>query len=433
MLNMQTGDLNLPAGDTEGIAERSTNFSVLRLRRDILRRSNVGVMYTGRSDSLYGTGSNQAYGVDGLFSFYQNVNINAYWAETRTPGAGFGGDESSYRGQLDYTGDRYGVRLERLAVGRDFNPEIGFLRRRDFEESLAMFRFSPRPRSITSIRQFFFEGQIDYITNRAGVVETRQGRGRFGMELESGDLFDVVYNRNYEYFSQPFPVAGIFYVPAGAYDFEDVEVGYSLGAAEPARRPTSGSSAAASSAGTKTSVNFGMGQSFFGSRLEISPQLSFEPTVSFNRIDIPAIGPAFTTGLISTRAIYAFNPLMFFSGLVQYNSAADAVSTNLRLRWEYSPGRRAVRGLQRGTLRHDAPAAAVPAAPEPRVHREAQPALPLLTAGSGAARQRWLGRPPPASPAAGRRRRGAAFLVQLALLACGRSGETGRRAGLKIQ
>ena len=337
MLNMQTGDLNLPAGDTEGIAERSTNFSVLRLRRDILRRSNVGVMYTGRSDSLYGTGSNQAYGVDGLFSFYQNVNINAYWAETRTPGAGFGGDESSYRGQLDYTGDRYGVRLERLAVGRDFNPEIGFLRRRDFEESLAMFRFSPRPRSITSIRQFFFEGQIDYITNRAGVVETRQGRGRFGMELESGDLFDVVYNRNYEYFSQPFPVAGIFYVPAGAYDFEDVEVGYSLGR----QNRLAGRlwvQRGGFFGGTKTSVNFGMGQSFFGSRLEISPQLSFEPTVSFNRIDIPAIGPAFTTGLISTRAIYAFNPLMFFSGLVQYNSAADAVSTNLRLRWEYSPG-----------------------------------------------------------------------------------------------
>ena len=29
---------------------------------------------------------------------------------------------------------------------------------------------------------------------------------------------------------------------------------------------------------------------------------------------------------------------MFLSGLVQYNSALDTVSTNLRLRWEYSPG-----------------------------------------------------------------------------------------------
>ena len=337
MLNMQTGDLTAAAGGAPGSGVPATNFSVLRLRRDVLRRSNVGVMYTGRSDSLYGTGSNQAYGVDGLFSFYQNLNINAYWAETRTPGAGFGGDEASYRGQLDYTGDRYGVRVERLSVGRDFNPEIGFLRRRNFDESLAMFRFSPRPQSIASIRQFFLEGQIDYITNRSGVVETRQGRGRFGMELERGDLFDVVYNRNYEYFNQPFPVAGIFFVPAGAYDFDEVEVGYAFGR----QNRLAGRlwvQHGGFYGGTKTSVNFGMGQSFFGTRLQISPQLSFEPTVSFNRIDIPAVGPAFDTGLISARAIYAFNPLMFFSGLVQYNSAADAVGMNLRLRWEYSPG-----------------------------------------------------------------------------------------------
>ena len=337
MLNMRTGGLNAQAGDAEGISAKATNFSVLRLRRDILRRSNVGILYTGRSDSLYGAGSNQVYGVDGLFSFYQNLNINAYWAESRTPGAGLGDDQASYRGQLDYTGDRYGVRLERLAVGRAFNPEVGFLRRRDFEESLAMFRFSPRPRSIAWIRQFFFEGQIDYITNRAGVLETRQSRGRFAMDMENGDRFDVIYNRNYEYFSQPFPVAGIFFVPAGAYNFEDVEVGYSLGRQNRLAGRLSVQHGGFFG-GTKTSVNFGMGQGFFGTRLQISPQLSFEPTLSINRIDIPAIGPAFTTEIISTRAIYAFNPLMFFSGLVQYNSAADAVSTNLRLRWEYNPG-----------------------------------------------------------------------------------------------
>mgnify|MGYP004134253519 CR=1 FL=1 len=29
---------------------------------------------------------------------------------------------------------------------------------------------------------------------------------------------------------------------------------------------------------------------------------------------------------------------MFFGGLVQYNSSTDSVSSNLRLRWEYSPG-----------------------------------------------------------------------------------------------
>jgi hypothetical protein len=35
---------------------------------------------------------------------------------------------------------------------------------------------------------------------------------------------------------------------------------------------------------------------------------------------------------------YGFSPLMFASGLVQYNSADRAFSTNLRFRWEYAPG-----------------------------------------------------------------------------------------------
>ena len=29
---------------------------------------------------------------------------------------------------------------------------------------------------------------------------------------------------------------------------------------------------------------------------------------------------------------------MFFSGLVQYNSRGESLGSNLRLRWEYTPG-----------------------------------------------------------------------------------------------
>ena len=41
---------------------------------------------------------------------------------------------------------------------------------------------------------------------------------------------------------------------------------------------------------------------------------------------------------MGSRFNYAFNPRMFFGGLVQYNSSSDVVSANLRFRWEYSPG-----------------------------------------------------------------------------------------------
>ena len=41
---------------------------------------------------------------------------------------------------------------------------------------------------------------------------------------------------------------------------------------------------------------------------------------------------------MTARTIYTVTPWMFVSALVQYNSSTHAMSTNLRMRWEYQPG-----------------------------------------------------------------------------------------------
>ena len=71
-------------------------------------------------------------------------------------------------------------------------------------------------------------------------------------------------------------------------------------------------------------------------RLEITPQFSFEPSVSVNSITLPQ--GDFTTKLASTRLTYTFTPRMFVGGFLQYNSTRAVLSTNVRLRWEYQPG-----------------------------------------------------------------------------------------------
>ena len=79
-----------------------------------------------------------------------------------------------------------------------------------------------------------------------------------------------------------------------------------------------------------------MGSGFSIPRLELTNQLSIEPNLSLHWIDLPF--GQFSTRLVGTRTIYALNPLMFVSALVQYNSATNSVNTNLQLRWEYHPG-----------------------------------------------------------------------------------------------
>ncbi|SVB81677.1 uncharacterized protein METZ01_LOCUS234531, partial [marine metagenome] len=281
---LSVGVLNLQTADVPTANAESTNFSVVRVKHDILRRSSIGAIFTGRSVSILGNGSSETYGLDGTFAFYDNLNINTYWAKTETPG--LRGDDVSYRTQLDYMGDRYAVQVERLIVGDDFNPEVGFLQRDDFERSFGMFRFSPRPESISAIRKLIWEGRLDYFTDRAGTLETRQAQGVFGIQFENSDRFTATYSRNYEFLDRPFQIASDVAIPVGGYGFEDVELAYFFGNQ---RRVAGGVVVQHGDfyGGEKTTLGFGLQEGFSSGRLEVTPKLSIEPGLSFNRISLP--------------------------------------------------------------------------------------------------------------------------------------------------
>ena len=327
------GAMNIQTGDEEVTGAVPTNFSVLRIKRDVLRRSSIGAMFTGRSVSTLGPGSSETFGADANFGFHDTVNIDTYWARTETPGSR--GDDVSYRARFEYRGDRYGVQLEHLAVGEDFRPEVGFLRREDFDRSFGSFRFSPRPYAIAAIRRFTWEGRFDYYTSRAGVVETRLGQGFFGIEFENADQFEVEYTRSYEFLDRPFQITGDVAIPIGGYRFQDTRVAYQFGR----QRAFSGMLAVQHGSfygGEKTTVEMGLPGGFRSGRLEITPQLSLEPGISYNRVELPQ--GRFTTGLVTSRTTYTATPLMFVSALVQYNSSNASLGANVRFRWEYQPG-----------------------------------------------------------------------------------------------
>jgi hypothetical protein len=169
----------------------------------------------------------------------------------------------------------------------------------------------------------------DYIENAtAGFVESRDISGRVAVERENSDQIAVGYAQIYENLVQDERITGAT-IPAGRYEFWTADASYTFGP----QRFFSGS----------LSGRFG---AFYGGhlataglnrgRVEVTRQLSLEPSVSYNWVRLPAQN--FNTVLAVTRMTYTFSPRMFLSGLVQYNSSADSFSANVRLRWEYSPG-----------------------------------------------------------------------------------------------
>ena len=325
------GMLNIQTGEETVTASEPTNFSVVRLRRDILRRSSVGAIFTNRSVSRAAPGSSQAYGVDGVFAFFENVNLVTYIARTRLPDPERQGKDLSYQGKFEYAADRYGFQVDHLLVEDNFLPEVGFVRRGNFRRTFTSARFSPRPQSIASVRQFTLEGSIDYIVSAdKHYLETRRNIVAFQTEFESSDQLTFTMTDSYEFLVEPFvPPGSDFSIPLGGYNFTDVQAAYSIGQ----QRRVNGTLAVRRGAyfgGGLTSVELTQG------RIAVLPKMSVEPTVSFNWIDTPY--GAFQTNLAVTRVNYAFNPRMFFSGLMQYNSASNSFGSNLRFRWEYSPG-----------------------------------------------------------------------------------------------
>ncbi|MGE4055626.1 MAG: DUF5916 domain-containing protein, partial [Vicinamibacterales bacterium] len=207
------GVLNMETDDEPVANAEQTNFTVVRLRRDILRRSAVGAIYTRRSVSTVSSGDNDVYGLDLNLGFYENLYGSAYVAQSKTSNRG--GDDLSYRGQLNYAGDRYGLALDHVVVQPNFNPEIGFLRRQNFKRSSVQARFSPRTAGNPLVRRWVYQGNIDYITDNSDHLESREASGLFRTEFHNGDQAVVEHLRLYEFLPEPFEIADDVLIPTG--------------------------------------------------------------------------------------------------------------------------------------------------------------------------------------------------------------------------
>lgn len=336
------GALNIESDRDAAARAARTNFTVMRVRRDLLRRSAIGALYTRRSVSTVGPGSNEVFGVDGTFSFFQNVYLSGFASRSRTEG--LRGKDLAYRAQFNYAGDRYGLEMDRLVVSENFNPEVGFLRRRNFRRNFAAARFSPRPEQADKVRRYFYESSLEYTTDNNNRLESRELRGAFRTEFQSSDVLHVEYFGEHEVLPQPFEIVEGTKIPVGAYSFNHLRTAYSTGQ----QHRMSGTAAwemGSFYAGEKKTATL-------DSRVAISRQLAIEPNISLNWVSLPQ--GDFSSTIFGGRTTFTVTPWMFVAALVQYASSTSSFSANLRFRWEYQPGSElfVVYTEGRDTLRH---------------------------------------------------------------------------------
>jgi hypothetical protein len=319
--------LNIETARSESAGVDAANFSAVRVRRDILRRSNVGFIATARRPGASADRASMLMGADASFRLSPNNTLIAYYA--RTDVAGTAAQSSSYRARFDYAGDRYGIGAEHLMVGPGFTPEVGYTRREDFRRDAATLRFSPRLKGNRYMRKLTWQNTFTYDTDADVTrVENRSVDAGFGIEFHSGDTASIGYVGEYELLPQNFRIAPRVTVPQGGYDNRTLSGSYAL-----ANQHVLAGRFSASTAhfyeGTRHDASY-------SGRVAILPQFAIEPSISLAWVRLPY--GDFDARLLASRFTYTPTTRLFVSSLVQFNVDGKTVSSSVRFRWEYRPG-----------------------------------------------------------------------------------------------
>jgi hypothetical protein len=326
------GVINMQTEEEFGI--EGSNYAVVRLKRDILERSSVGAMFTNRQSSLAGD-HNRVFGVDGNFVFIDNLNFQGFLTKTETPD--MPEDDWAAFGRVLWDSDYLLAGAEYLMVQRNFNPEIGFVPRRDQKKTVLQLGIRPRPES-ELIRQWILRTRMDFTQNQDGKQESMQYHFITSETIfETADRIMVDVHRKFEQLFKPFTIgrdtnSGMdIIIPTGSYRSWDVLMIIDGG---PQRR-----------IGGSEIVRFNHEWGFFGgnsTELVLSPQFrlseafSVDLVYSLNDVDLPF--GEFTSHVVNTRANYAFSNKWLTSTTVQYSNLDNFVNFRFRLNYIYRPG-----------------------------------------------------------------------------------------------
>ena len=304
------------------------NYAVARVKESLWAGSYIGVMGIDKRSGNIQDSFNQTGGVDTRLIFFKDWFVDAHMAGTRSPGDPSGASDAG--ASLSYRSNWLDGIVERRKIGPNFNPEVGFIERTDSNQTSVDLTSKVRP-EIKGVRQVQFEGFILHAPDTHNVVQTQEWQGTFRADFNNGaytddDIVDVFTQR----ITTPFHIYKNVFIPNGLYKFTRHELTYGSGQD---RRFT---------------YNFfeRFGGYYGGTLNEFRVRADYRPTAKFSisvsetwdHFRLPLPNGNFSVVLASLQGNYSFSRFLTFSSLIQMDTSnTQAVSANLRLRYNYRP------------------------------------------------------------------------------------------------
>lgn len=309
-------DLGFLSVHTDGFQDQpGQNFTVARVRKEVLDRSYVGAIFTSRE----GGGSNRVAGIDGNLVLKEHLTVSGLLSGSSDSDV----SSKQWARQIGarWKDDFLEAGFNYLDIDPEFDPGVGFVRRRDRLIGTE-WSFKPRPAS-KKIRQLVITPALIYFHNDEGVLRTRRAELEFVTSFESGDRIFFDFENRAERLFRPFRIDPSVTLPVGLYQWNAGGVSF---------RSFNGRKISGS-------VGVDIGDFYDGTKHSLDLAADFRPnenihlSPSYKFNDVDLVGGAFSTHLVGLRANVSFSNNLLTSTFVQYNSSGDLAALQFRLNY----------------------------------------------------------------------------------------------------
>lgn len=323
MGDFEVGVIDMQTAQKGNVA--SSNFGTVRAMYDLLNSSHAGFMITNKLSNGKATSS---IGGDFNFSFNdflgdKNLVIRSSIARSNLQN----GVKNSWAGNfyVDYPNDLVDTYLGYRFIQSGFDPEIGFVSRRGYQQLVYNLGISPRINS-GGIKKLQFEPiESSVIYSGNGVMQSAEfAISPFGIEFDSGDEIGIGIHRSFDKPDEDFEIFDTTKVKAGSYWYTTYGIGFDT---SPMRKIFG-------------EVDFITGGYYNGTRSEIEGQITYTVNknltiggdFTYNHININ--NSVLNTSEIGGRVSYTFSKHVNSSVFAQWNNELNEMNINYRFNWK---------------------------------------------------------------------------------------------------
>jgi hypothetical protein len=321
-----------------------TNFLVARTSRQFGRRSSIGGVLINKQLTgarLDVSDFNRTAALDGRLGIGDSFLASGFVAATSTrhplgPAQPDTENGVAFNTTVEYKTRDYGFLSFYTRAGEHFDPEVGFMERREFSKFQVRGEAFIRPTTIGWLRELGPHGFIRRYNELDGFQQHETIHLDCFVEWQNGAHFSPAVDIIYEGVREPFEIFPGVLVPPGSYRHPTIAWRFNSDLSSPFA-VSAAVDAGGFYSGTLRSYRVGVNWRY-------RDRLTTSTTYALNDARLPVEGASreygghFRGTLVSLRANYSFTPRAFVQSLWQYNDAADNWSVNLRFGWLNAAG-----------------------------------------------------------------------------------------------